>query len=431
VLKPRLKGAGGEDGQTAAVEPALLETYKKINKCIECGFCERNCLSCGLTLSPRTRITSQREITRLEESGKDRSRLRKLRSEYLYYGDETCAGDGLCSTSCPMDINTADLTHQIRREDIPAGGSLWKKWNKAADRYDKVEGGLRSVMKLASFGQTVIGNKAMTALGKGLHALGAPLWTTSMPKAYKVPSGLLDGQAQGENKVVYLPSCMNQMMGLPKGSKETRPLVEETVDLIHKAGWEVIFPKNMAGLCCGTIWESKGMPEIADKKTAEVEKALLEASEGGKYPVLCDQSPCLERLRKKISSMKLYEPAEFILKFLAPTLRFQKDDVPVAIHLTCSTRLMHLTDEMVSLAGLCSSKVIVPEEIGCCGFAGDKGFFKPELNAYALRKLRGQVKGVPVGYSNSRTCEIGLTTNSGIPYESIVYLVNKHTEARR
>ena len=52
-----------------------------------------------------------------------------------------------------------------------------------------------------------------------------------------------------------------------------------------------------------------------------------------------------------------------------------------------------------------------------------------ELNAYALRKLREQIEksGIEVGYSNSRTCEIGLTTNSGVPYRSIIYLVNEHT----
>lgn len=78
------------------------------------------------------------------------------------------------------------------------------------------------------------------------------------------------------------------------------------------------------------------------------------------------------------------------------------------------------------LACLCSSAVLVPEGVGCCGFAGDKGMTHPELNAYALRKLRSQIveKGIEVGYSNSRTCEIGLQTNSGIPYRSIVYLVN-------
>ena len=51
----------------------------------------------------------------------------------------------------------------------------------------------------------------------------------------------------------------------------------------------------------------------------------------------------------------------------------------------------------------------------------------PELNAWALRKLKDQVKDIPVGYSNSRTCEIGLATNSGIPYVSIAFLVNSCT----
>ena len=79
------------------------------------------------------------------------------------------------------------------------------------------------------------------------------------------------------------------MMGLPRhGSPVDKPLVEEMVSLLEKAGCEVIFPKGMDSLCCGTIWESKGMEEEADRKSAELEAALLEASRGGKYPVLCD-----------------------------------------------------------------------------------------------------------------------------------------------
>ena len=56
----------------------------------------------------------------------------------------------------------------------------------------------------------------------------------------------------------------------------------------------------------------------------------------------------------------------------------------------------------------------------------------PEVNKYALRKLRPQIEqaGVKYGYSNSRTCEIGLSTNSGIPYKSIAYLVNDCTKAK-
>ena len=232
-------------------------------------------------------------------------------------------------------------------------------------------------------------------------------------------------------KVVYFPSCINQMMGLPKHHHAVdKPLVEEMVSLLGKAGYEVIFPENMSSLCCGTIWESKGMPEIADRKTAELEEALWQASEQGRYPVLCDQSPCLHRMEHKIKKMRLYEPSEFILGFLTDRLDFHQTDTPVAIHLTCSMRLMHKTGKMLELARMCSTNVIVPEGVGCCGFAGDKGMTHPELNKYALRKLKAQVKGVPVGYSNSRTCEIGLATNSGIPYVSIAYLVNRCTTAK-
>lgn len=119
--------------------------------------------------------------------------------------------------------------------------------------------------------------------------------------------------------------------------------------------------------------------------------------------------------------------------FLKDRLEFHKSDIPVALHLTCSTRLMKIDKMVYELAAMCSSDVLIPEGVGCCGFAGDKGMTHPELNAYALRKLRNQIegKGITTGYSNSRTCEIGLQTNAGIPYVSIIYLVNASTTPLR
>ncbi len=444
VLKP-----WADEGK--AVEPELAEIYKKLNKCIECGFCEVNCLSCGFTLSSRTRIAAQREITSLRAlpnpTAAERDRLRALEKEYSYAGEQTCAGDGLCSTSCPMGINVADLTHQLRRMNMPPGSSGHGVWNYAARHYSGVKAGLRGALRMATAGETVLGDLAMSGLCRWLHnAVRLPLWTPATPKAYNVPKSLkslvreaalrvgepVEVTAPPADKVVYFPSCINQMMGLPKHHHAVdKPLVEEMVALLGKAGYEVIFPGNMSSLCCGTIWESKGMPEIADRKTVELEEALWRASEEGRYPVLCDQSPCLHRMKRKIKRMRLYEPAEFILEFLSDRLDFHKTDTPVAVHLTCSMRLMHKTDKMLELARMCSSNVIIPEGVGCCGFAGDKGMTHPELNKYALRKLKAQVKGVPVGYSNSRTCEIGLATNSGIPYVSIAYLVDRCTTAKK
>ncbi|MDE6197237.1 MAG: (Fe-S)-binding protein, partial [Muribaculaceae bacterium] len=140
-------------------------------------------------------------------------------------------------------------------------------------------------------------------------------------------------------------------------------------------------------------------------------------------------SPCLHRMREHIRSLHLYEPAEFIEDFLAPHLNFHRHDTPVAVHVTCSSRRMGLADKIVALAQRCSTRVLVPAEVGCCGFAGDKGFTTPELNAWGLRKLRPQIEeaGIEYGYSNSRTCEIGLSSNSGIPYRSIVYLADECT----
>lgn len=410
----------------------VLPYGEKINKCIECGFCEVNCVSCGFTLSSRTRIVIQREIARLRAlenpTEEELGRLRRLVKEYSYPGEETCAADGLCSMSCPMGIDVSDMTHLIRQEKTPPESFRRRVWSLAADHFPIVKSGVRGALGLASAGDAILGDKVMTSLGQGLHkGLGLPLWTPSTPRPFR-PGSFAPPRMTEAPKVVYFPSCLNQMMGLPRHKAAVdKPLVEEMTSLLHKAGYEVIFPEGMEKLCCGMMWESKGMPDIAEKKSQELEEALLKATENGRWPVLCDQSPCLHRMRKIIRSMKLYEPAEFIMTFLKDRLVFHQDDTPVAIHVTCSTKLMGLSDTIISLAKMCSTNVIVPEEVGCCGFAGDKGMTHPELNSWALRKLKDSVKGAKAGYSNSRTCEIGLSGHSGIPYASIAYLVDSHT----
>ena len=401
------------------------------DKCIECGFCEVNCLSCGFTLSSRQRIVVQREIALLKLHNLE-EQAQLLEKQYRYLGNQTCAGDGLCSMSCPMGINTGDLAHLIRQEELSPISMRYKAGNFAANHFAGIKSALRPILALANFGHSILGTKGMSSLTKGMHnVLGIPQWNPAMPKPFRMKNKGLK-QAPSSDKVVYFPSCINQTMGLPKKSPVEQPLVNKMISLLQKAGYEVIFPKEMEKLCCGTIWESKGMPDIADRKTAELEAALWEASEQGKYPVLCDQSPCLHRMRKCIKKMKLYEPAEFIYTFLRDKLIFTPTDRSVAIHITCSMRKMGLADTLIALARLCSSDVFIPEEVGCCGFAGDRGFTHPELNAYALRKLRPEIEdaGTYIGYSNSRTCEIGLTTHAGIPYVSIVYLVDQCTKRK-
>ncbi len=435
------------DGGNYLMEPSLstaqetIEQVKRANKCIECGFCEVNCMSCGLTLSSRMRIAVQREISELEATGQNPERAATLRKQYKYYGDQTCATDGLCSTSCPMKINTGELTHIIRQLDMNRNKMGYKVGEFAANHMAGIKSGLRVVLDVAHLGHVTLGPTLMSQVCRGMNKMGLPLWTTAMPKKHRQPkkSDLTQfiieksiPQKEEEHlplKVVYFPSCINQTMGQSKQGGKKHDLVDEVIQLMAKAGYEVIFPEGMERMCCGQIWESKGMLDIADRKSAELEQALWKASEEGKHPVLCAQSPCLHRMKKVMKKMYLYEPAEFIMKFLVPRLDFHPIDRPIALHITCSTRQMGVADDLINLAKLCSTKVYLPEGVGCCGFAGDRGFTFPEMNKYALRKLRPQIEAnhIEVGYSNSRTCEIGLETNTGIPYMSIVYLVNECT----
>ena len=124
--------------------------------------------------------------------------------------------------------------------------------------------------------------------------------------------------------------------------------------------------------------------------------------------------------------MSIFEPTEFALKYLVDHLKIRPIEETIMLHITCSSRRMGLQDQLLSLANMCAEKVIVPQNIDCCGWAGDKGFTTPELNESALAQLKEQVpENCTRGFSNSITCEIGLSRHSGIAYQSILYLLDE------
>src|SRR5690606_25264792 len=80
-----------------------------IDLCIECGFCEPACPSAGLTLSPRQRIAVTRERARLEQQGGADDLIAALDQGFVHAGMDTCAACNLCSTRCPVGIETGTL----------------------------------------------------------------------------------------------------------------------------------------------------------------------------------------------------------------------------------------------------------------------------------------------------------------------------------
>jgi D-lactate dehydrogenase len=221
-------------------------------------------------------------------------------------------------------------------------------------------------------------------------------------------------------------------MGPAQSDPDQRLLNEAVMSLLEKAGYEVILLPDMDRLCCGMAFDSKGFFAEADAKSRELEAVLLISSNDGEYPVLCDTSPCLFRMRQALDKkLKLYEPVEFIHDFLMQRLIFNKAPETVALHVTCSSTKMLLAEKFKTVALACAEEIVTPTKVTCCGFAGNKGFDTPELTASALAQLKTSLPAdCKSGYSNSRPCEIGLSQHGGINYQSIVYLVDRCTTRR-
>ncbi len=405
--------------------------HEQVDKCIECGFCEPNCVSADLTLTPRQRIVVYREMASLQNSGKEPHMLSALRNSYRYSGNETCATDGLCATGCPVKIDTGKLIKSIRQEEIGTGQKrgLW-----VANRMHLVTKAMRIGLSVFAFFHSILGTRLMYAISKSMRWISfnkIPQWNKWMPRgARPIHSYPIIQESKSRRRVVYFPSCINRSMG-PSGYGKEEQLTAVMIKLLQKGDFEVIYPEDLSNLCCGMAFSSKGYTEAGDKKSRELEAALMKASDNGAWPVLCDMSPCLFTMQENMgSSLKLYEPVEFILEHLLPELTIRPLDETIAVFPVCSLKKMGLEQKLTDLAKLCAREVIVPET-NCCGFAGDRGFSFPELNRHGLRTLKAQLPvSVLRGYSNSRTCEIGLSNHSGIPFQSIIYLVDQVSTAK-
>ena len=404
-----------------------------IDRCIECGFCEGQCPARNLTLTPRQWIVVYRALSLMAEKGEtDTPRYRELREAFRYVGNETCATDGLCGLACPVGINTGLLIKELR----------WKENGKLANRIaswigkdmDKVTQGLRPLLSLPHGISRVIGYGTMEGITRAMFQASGhrfPLWTRYTPAGARKLTYQTETPLEGQTEMVYFPSCITRTMGASAEYEEKVGGTEKTIALLHKAGFSIRYPQNIHHLCCGMAFSSKGFRKQAKQKEEELNEALLQISENGALPILCDMSPCLLHMRETLDKrLRLYEPVEFIYDFMLDRLKFEQLPITVAVHSTCSTTKMGVTPKLLALAHLCAEKVVVPMDVTCCGWAGDRGFFFPELNASALRSLPASLEGASEGYSNSRTCEIGLTMNSGISYKSIVYLVDKATDKK-
>ncbi len=411
-----------------------------IDTCIECGFCEPVCPSQNLTLTPRKRIVLWREISRLRREAKsvqEHQRLQELEKDYAWQGIDTCAACGLCSTRCPVGINTGDLTLKLRAE---RNGKHKGKAKWLANHFGTTTEITRAALATADTMHGIIGTDTMSRLtgtARKLSGNRMPLWLDAMPKAadQKILREPTKAESSDKKTVVYFPSCASRSMAPSRMDFEDESQVTVVKRLLEKSGYRVLIPDSISDLCCGQPFASKGQPEAAQQKSDELFNTLWKLSNKGQWSIISDTSSCSWQQKDSDSgneskNLKVYDLVEFIHDFLLNNLKITAIDEPVMVHIPCSLEKLGDGEKLKNIVGHCTSNMVVPRDITCCGFAGDKGFSVPELNASALEPLNAQVPdNCREGVSANRTCEIGLSHHSGIPYHSIAYLLDRCVSA--
>ncbi|MCX7017590.1 MAG: FAD-binding and (Fe-S)-binding domain-containing protein [bacterium] len=419
-----------------------------VDKCIECGFCEPHCPSRGLTLTPRQRIAILREVERLCSLDDPAASVKaaQLEKEYEYFGIETCAADSMCSTACPVKIDTGAMVKELRAAQHSERA---KRIAAAAARhYGTLAAGAR-------FGLAAI--RATGPVGLAIARLGAEIihrlsngQIARLPKGMPIPGPaprLPHSITQGNDsakQIIYFPSCLTRIMGKLPGERADVGLAETVSAVLDRCGWQARIPDGVDSLCCGQPFFSKGFPEAGAAAAARTIEFLWKATRGGEIPVMCDTSPCSGQflcVEKYLDSetlrhwrgMKYYDFPELMAKLVLPG----RGDWPrlerrVILHPTCTLIKQGELDSLIKVARTFASEVTVPVLAECCGFAGDKGFNTPELTRSATRGEAGEIAQMKTSwqaqpmdtryYSTCRTCEIGMTEATGETYQSIAYL---------
>lgn len=407
--------------------PAVNEL---VDKCMECGFCEPNCVAEGLTLSPRQRIVIAREVARLGTANNP-TRLQQMLKDAKYFSDETCATDGLCGLLCPVKIDTGKFIKDFRHQQTT--DKTKSRANYIGERMAGITSAGRVGLNVVSFWQSILGDSLMGGIAGGMRSISGnriPKWNKDMPKGSRKIKHSVANEGQ-DNKVVYFPSCINRTMGKSKGyNKADVELTRKTEELLIRAGFTIIYPEGLNSLCCGMAFSSKGFKEEGERKLKELEQALYKCSEGGKYPILFDMSPCFYTFYNGYTNkdIRIYDPIEFMLEYVMPKLAVKNPRDIVTVFPVCSVKKIGMEQNLHKLAKMCAKDVVLVES-NCCGFAGDRGFTYPELNEHGQRHLQEQIPlNCKDGYSTSRTCEIGMSEYSNINFKSIFYLIDEVTK---
>ena len=405
-----------------------------VDLCIECGFCEPACPSHQLTLSPRQRIVTTREMARLKQTGEDPARLAAMEESFDYAGLFTCAAGNVCAGRCPVGIETGTMVIGARARRRSDGAR--RTAETAARQTRAIEGGLKLGVGAQALSRRIIGDGATDAIAGAMRRVArTPRVSPALrlgpgaPPAMRGPNLRNDPKASGfpvpiatqpDNRVVYFPACPTRMFGANPTEYDLRPAPQAMIALLQRAGFDVIVPDGLDGQCCGQPFLSKGFPV----QSQEVGNRLVEKLAPAGARVLTDASTCAKHLKEHHGTVTVADSAEFLVTEVLPKLTVLRKIPAVAVHHNCSAQRMKEQTAITAVAAACAESVAPLETVSCCGYAGDKGLFAPELNKWATRFVKNDIPAnCTVGVSTVSTCATGLSEHAGIPFVSLASLL--------
>lgn len=404
--------------------------HKSIDLCVECGFCEQICPSRDVTLTPRQRITVARELSLLTSP----SEINIVAKDLSYASIDTCAVDGLCELACPVNINTGSFVKH-EREQVKSKFSN-RLSLLSVKNFALTQKIIITLLSITHWFAGIMGHGSINLLSKFTRNLlgnSTPLWNRFLPNSAPKISWRIKGTGKS---VVYYPSCVTRLFS---ASKKVESLANVLGDIAQLSGYSLIIPSGFENSCCGMPYSSKGYREANIKMLELTITLLYKTSNGGKLPILIDTSPCTHQLINPASQInekvrKKWEKLSFI--DILPFLKMCIDEIDlpplnksVILHPTCSTIKMDQSHIFTALSNQCAAQSILPDNVGCCGFAGDRGLLFPELTEGATKMEAQDIRGLKFdisGYSSSRTCEVAMMSATHRNYESIGILVRDY-----
>ena len=414
--------------------PAIETT---VDRCIQCGYCEPVCPSRNLTTTPRQRIALRREMARQAE---DSPMLAAILADYDYDAIQTCAGDGSCGIACPVDINTGVLMKQFRH--LEHGARAEAVAATIARQFAPVERIARFAVRGAGATARLLGHSTLTAMSNGARAVVSkdllPGWLPNMPAAARarLPKTQRDGAAG-----VYFTACVNRIFGKMPAHQHELSLQEAMIAVSARAGMPLWIPDDIAGRCCATIWHSKGYETGNAIMANGTVESLWRWSEGGRLPIVSDASSCSLGITREVveylspanreyhAQLTIVDSIAWAHDRLLAKLEIQRQVTSAVVHPSCSANHLQLDKKLHALAAAMANRAVTPDAVGCCAFAGDRGFLHPELTQSATVEEAAEVRaGEWDAYLGSnRTCEIGMNLATGKIYKSFVYLLEELT----